>query len=383
MNFEFATASQIQFGIGISAKVPELACQFGTRVLLVIDSTKRCMFLINNLKQKGLEVEYLRVDNEPDINMVIMATRIAREFKSQLIIGIGGGSTLDTGKVAAVLTTNPGNLIDYLEVTGAGKSLEHPSLPYIAIPTTAGTGSEVTRNAVISIPEKRIKVSLRSPYMLPRIAIVDPELTYTLPLSVTASTGMDALTQLIEPFVCNSPTPLTDALCRDGIIRAARSLGKVYANGLDTAAREEMALASLFGGIALANARLGAVHGMANLVGGMTHAPHGAICARLLPLVMEKNIQALRLSQPDSPSLARYTEIAWLLTGNVKAEAEDGITWVRDLCKELDIRPLAEYGLEFIDFPTLVEHSQKANSMKGNPVHLTDTELLSILVEAA
>ena len=383
MNFEFATAGQIHFGNGISAKVPELVGQFGTRVLLVINSIERCGFFINKLREKGLVVGLFVVDKEPSLDLVVLATRIAKESKSQLIIGLGGGSTLDTGKAAAVLTTNPGNPVEYLDVLGTGKSLEHPSLPFIAIPTTAGTGSEVTRNAVISVPDKRIKVSLRSHYMLPRIAIVDPELTYTLPQIETASTGMDALTQLIEPFVCNSPTPLTDALCRDGIARAARSLGEAYANGLDPIAREDMALASLFGGMALANARLGAVHGMANLIGGMSHAPHGAICARLLPLVMEKNIQALCSRQPDSHAIARYTEIAWLLTGNKQATAEDGIAWVWNLCKELDIRPLAEYGLDLKDFPTLVEQSQKANSMKGNPVRLTDTELLSILAEAA
>jgi alcohol dehydrogenase class IV len=383
MYFEFATASHIYFGIGVSTKVPELAVRFGKRVLLVTDSLQRSAFLVDKLREGGLLVECFIVKNEPDVDLVLLATRISIELESQLIIGIGGGSSLDIGKAAAVLTTNSGNPLDYLEVIGAGKSLEHPSLPYIAIPTTAGTGSEVTRNAVISVPEEHIKVSLRSPYMIPKIAVVDPELTYTLPRSITASTGMDALTQLIEPLVCTSPTPLTDALCRDGIAHVARSLGKAYANGLDIDAREEMALASLFGGIALTNARLGAVHGMANLIGGMSHAPHGAICARLLPLVMEKNIQALRSRQPESHAIARYTEIAWLLTGNINAEAEDALAWVSDLCKELNIRPLAEYGLDSKDFLTLVEKSQKANSMKGNPVHLSNAELLSILEEAA
>jgi alcohol dehydrogenase class IV len=382
MNFEFASPNQIHFGSGKIGKVPELANQFGNRVFLLIDSKERCLPLIYKLREKKFIVDYLLVNEEPRISVVLMAIRNIKELKSQLIIGFGGGAALDTGKAAAALSTNPGNPSDYLEILGSGKSLELPSLPYIAIPTTAGTGSEVTRNAVITVPEKRIKVSLRSFHMIPKIAIVDPELTYSMPRPITASTGMDALTQLIEPFVCNSPSPLTDALCRDGIARTARSLGKAYENGLDTTARSDMALASLFGGMALANARLGAVHGMANLIGGTSHAPHGAICARLLPSVMEKNIHALRSRLPDSPALARYTEVAWLLTGNLRAKAEDGTTWVRDLCKELDIRPLSEYGLESKDFPALVEQSQKANSMKGNPIHLTDSELHSILQEA-
>jgi len=295
---------------------------------------------------------------------------------------MGGGSTLDTGKAVAALFTNPGDIYDHLEIIGKGQPLEKPSATYIAIPTTAGTGSEVTRNAVIKVPEKRVKVSLRSPYMLPQIAVVDPELAYSLPPSVTASTGMDALTQLIEPFVCNSPTPLTDALCRDGIARAARSLRRACEDGKDAAAREGMSLASLFGGMALANARLGAVHGMANPIGGMCNAPHGAVCARLLPGVMEANLRALRLRQPDSPAIARYTEVARLLTGNPAASAEDGTTWVRELCQALNIRSLADYGLKPEDHPALVEQSQKANSMKGNPIALTDKELLQVL-EAA
>jgi alcohol dehydrogenase class IV len=225
-------------------------------------------------------------------------------------------------------------------------------------------------------------VSLRSPYMLPRLAVVDPELTCSLPPSATASTGMDALTQLIEPFICNSPTPLTDAICREGIQRAARSLRRACENGMDAAAREDMSLASLFGGLALANARLGAVHGMANPIGGMSHAPHGAVCARLLPLVMETTLRALRSRLPDSSAITRYTEVARLLTGNEEATAEDGAAWVRELCQALNIRPLAEYGLKAEDYPALVEQSQKANSMKGNPVPLTNVELMTILAEA-
>ena len=382
MRFDFATATRILFGPGTLSEVPGIAVLQGQRVLVLTDSQERCAVLLSGLADQGLLVTLILVDKEPDVNNILLATRIAKESDCQLVIGFGGGSTLDTGKATAALMTNPGNPLDYLEVIGPGISLENPSIPFIAIPTTAGTGSEVTRNAVISVPEKRIKVSLRSPYLLPKFAVVDPELTYSLPPSITASTGMDALTQLIEPFVCNAPTPLTDALCRDGMIRAARSLRKCFENTQDVNARQDMALASLFGGMALANARLGAVHGMANLIGGRSFAPHGAVCARLLPLVVETNLHALRTRHPDSPFVARFVEMARLLAGEENAQADTGVVWIRELCRNLDIRPLNEYGLNPEDFPALVEQSQKTNSMRGNPIALKDSELMTILEQA-
>src|SRR5208282_5705063 len=227
----------------------------------------------------------------------------------------GGGSAIDAAKAIAAMLTNKGELLDYVEIIGRGKPLTQPSAPFIAVPTTAGTGSEVTRNAVLASPEHRVKVSLRSPLMLPRVAVVDPELTYALPPAITASTGLDALTQLIEPFVCARANPMVDALCIEGIRRAARSLREVVHQNPGKSAREDMALASLFGGIALANAGLGAVHGFAGPMGGMFAAPHGALCAALLPGVMAANVAALRRRQPGGEGLRRYDEIARLLTG--------------------------------------------------------------------
>jgi alcohol dehydrogenase class IV len=379
MRFEFATSNRILFGPGVSSEVPALAASLGQRAFVVTNSLERSSPLREGLLASGLSVEFFLVRKEPDLDSILMATRNIQEFDSQLVIGFGGGSTLDTGKAAAALMANPGDPLAYLEVVGAGLPLRNPSTPFIAIPTTSGTGSEVTRNAVITLPEKRIKVSLRGPSMLPRFAVVDPELSYSLPPSATASTGLDALTQLIEPFVCITPNPLTDAICRAGIVRAARSLRRACENGRDVDAREDMALASLFGGLALANARLGAVHGMANPIGGFSHAPHGVVCANLLPLVMETNLSALRSRLPDSPAIARYTEVARMLTGDPAVSAEAAPDWVRKLCDSLDILPLDKYGLDPDDFPAIVQQSQKANSMKGNPVGLTDDELLSIL----
>jgi alcohol dehydrogenase class IV len=298
------------------------------------------------------------------------------------VIGLGGGSVLDTGKAIAALLTNGGDPLDYLEVIGRGQSITQPAAPYIAIPTTAGTGAEVTRNAVLGSPEHRVKVSLRSPYMLPRLALVDPELTLTMSPPVTASTGLDALTQLIEPYVSPKANPLTDALCLDGMHRAARSLRRAYTHGDDLTAREDMALASLFGGLALANARLGAVHGFAGVFGGMFDSPHGAVCAALLPHCMATNIKALQQRQPDSEALRRFDEVAQILTGDSEVTAVDGVAWVEVLCEELLIPGLGAYGLRERDFPELIEKSSKASSMQGNPIKLTMEEMGEILKRA-
>jgi alcohol dehydrogenase class IV len=274
-------------------------------------------------------------------------------------------------------------VLDYLEVIGKGRTLSLPSLPVITVPTTAGTGTEVTRNAVVGSKGQRVKVSLRSPWMLPRLALVDPELTYQLPPAITASTGLDALTQLIEPYVCNTPSPLVDALCREGMQRAAGSLRKAYFQGDDQQARQNMSLASLFSGLALANAKLGAVHGFASVLGGMYPAPHGVICARLLPLVVETNIAALRDREAQHPVLDKYGEIACLLTGDPSAAPEDAVPWLQNLCAELQIPGLASYGLQSSEFPLIVEKSAQASSMKGNPLKLTPAEMESILERAA
>ena len=223
------------------------------------------------------------------------------------------------------MLANDGELLDYVEIIRRGQPLTKPSAPFIAIPTTAGTGSEVTRNAVLASPGHKVKVSLRSPLMHARVAVVDPELTYDLPPALTASTGMDALTQLIEPFVCNRANPLTDGLCVEGLRRAARSLRIAFSNGKDKDAREDMAVAGLFGGLALSNAGLGAVHGFAGPIGGSFPAPHGAICAALLPHVMAMNLRALRQRDPHGAALYRYEEAARWLAGDMKAKADDGI----------------------------------------------------------
>ncbi|WP_455285435.1 iron-containing alcohol dehydrogenase [[Eubacterium] cellulosolvens] len=381
--FEFATAARILFGPGVLREVGPIAAEMGRRAFVVTGRTAtRADPLLNELAEKGIDCVTFSVDGEPTTSAAQEGTRRALEANCDLVIGLGGGSALDTGKAVAALVTNGGEPEDYLEVIGKGTRLTQPSAPYIAIPTTAGTGAEVTRNAVLASREQGVKVSMRSPLMLPRLALVDPELTYSLPPQATASTGLDALTQLVEPYVSIRSNPITDALCREGIRRAARSLYRAYQRGNDAAAREDMMLASLLGGLTLANAGLGAVHGFAGPVGGMFPAPHGAICARLLPHVIAVNVAALRKRLPRGEALKRYNEIGQMLVGNPEATAEDAVAWTEKTCETLHVPPLASYGITLQDFPALIERATAASSMKTNPVQLTRDEMRQILERA-
>jgi alcohol dehydrogenase class IV len=383
LRFEFATATRIVFGAGTLREVGPLTAELGKRALVVGGgSAARLTPLLEQLHAQGVAAHVFSVPGEPTVDLVTAGVEEARMHGCDVVLGMGGGSALDAGKAVAALLTHGGDIYDYLEVVGRNQSLRRPSAPYLAIPTTAGTGAEVTRNAVLGVPHERVKVSLRSPYMLPRVALVDPELTFSVPPSVTASTGLDALTQCLEPYVSPQANPLTDALCREGMQRAARSLRRAYDDGRDGEARADMALASLCGGLALANAKLGAVHGFAAPLGGTFPAPHGVVCARLLPLVMAANIGALGERAPGSPALARYGEVARILTGDSDAEAGDSVRWVRELCAALAVPPLADFGVTEADIPQVVAKAQRASSMQGNPIDLTDEELAEILHQA-
>jgi alcohol dehydrogenase class IV len=372
-SFEFATAARILFGEGTLSQVPAAAASMGRRALLVTGaSPDRAASLFNAIQSAGVSTVSFSVPGEPTLSLIRSAPR-----DYDFVIAFGGGSVLDAAKALAALLTNPGDPLDYLEVIGLGHPLATPAAPCIAIPTTAGTGSEVTRNAVLASPESRVKASLRSPSMLPRLAVVDPELTYHLPRAITASTGLDALTQLIEPYVSLRANPMTDQFCVEGIRRAAHALPLVWANGGDLAARRDMAWASLLGGLSLANAALGAVHGFAAPIGGMFPAPHGAVCAALLPHAMDVNIRALSARAPEN--LPRYHEIARLLTGRPHATAPDGVAWIADLCRELEIPPLRTYGVTQSDLGRVSEKAAQSSSMKGNPIVLNAEELREIV----
>ncbi len=380
MTFEFATATRIVFGAGRVREAPREAAGLGCRALVVTGrNPERARALLDGLKQAGLAVETVSISGEPTTRDAEEGVRMARRTRCDVVVAIGGGSVLDAGKVIAALLTNPGELMEHLEVIGEGRPLTVRAAPMIAIPTTAGTGSEVTRNGVLGSPEHRVKVSLRSPLMLPRLALVDPALTHSMPPDVTASTGLDAFTQLLEAFVSVKANAVTDGICREGLARAARSLRRAYEDGSDARSREEMSLASLFGGLALANAGLGAVHGFAGPLGGMFSAAHGVVCARLLPHVVGTNVQALREREPESSVLGRFDEVARIVTRLPGARAEDAVEWIRSLCADLHIPPLSAFGMKEADIPAVVEKSRAASSMRGNPIRLTDPELSSVL----
>lgn len=383
MEFEFATATRILFGPGKLRETASLVKGLGERALLVTGKNiERSAPLRDLLKKNSIECVCFAVEGEPEISTVQNGVALARRERCEFVMGVGGGSALDAGKAIAAMLANDGDVLDYLEIIGRGRPLTKPSLPFIAIPTTAGTGSEVTRNAVLASTEQRVKVSLRSPLMLPRVALVDPELTCGMPPDVTARTGLDALTQLIEPYVCTRANPLTDLLCIEGLGRAARSLRGAFENGANLAAREDMALASLFGGLALSNSGLGAVHGFAGPMGGVFPGPHGALCGALLPHVMAANLRALRERHPSSAALKRYEHIARLLTGNPAATADDGVQWTRELVADLNTPRLSAYGITKGNFAELTEKAERANSMKANPIGLTAKELGQILENA-
>lgn len=380
MRFEFATATQIVFGPGTLREIGSLAKPHGRRALLVTGANPgRAERLTGGLREAGISFTVFPVSGEPDIATVERGVTLAKSDGCELVVAFGGGSVIDAAKAIAAMLTNDGTLLDYLEVIGRGKALTKASAPFIAIPTTAGTGSEVTRNAVLASPEHKVKVSLRSPLMLARVAVIDPELTYDLPPALTASTGLDALTQLIEPYVCARANPLTDGLCREGIGRAARSLRTAFSDGRNPAAREDMAVASLFGGFALANAGLGAVHGFAGPIGGMFPAPHGAVCAALLPHVMLANLRAVHDRAESRATLGRYQAVARWLTGRVTATADSGVAWVEELVRDLQIPKLRAYGMRESDVPEIVAKAANASSMKANPIALTGQELAETL----
>jgi len=383
MRFEFATSGRILFGNGTLQVLSEIAPQLGRNALIVAGGgSVPIKDLSAVLESSGVNWEIFRVEHEPDVPTIQAGIAQAEALRPDFIIGFGGGSALDSAKAIAAMMTNPGNLMDYLEVIGDGKKIPNMPAPLIAIPTTAGTGAEVTRNAVIASHEHKVKVSMRDAKMIPRVSIVDPELTYTMPPSVTASTGMDAFTQVIEAYVSNRANPLTDAIAREGIQHGARSLLKAFKDGKNRAAREDMALTSLFGGLALANSGLGAVHGFAGPIGGMFDAPHGVVCASLLPYVMKYNIKAIQESAKGDEVRDRYSEIACLITGDPNATIEEGVAWIKNLADDLDIPGLNEMGIEKKDFPRIIEKSKISSSMQKNPIELKEDMLEAILSEA-
>ena len=372
-SFTFATAQRIAFGAGRSADLAAVVGEFGRRPFVCTGATSdRFAHLLD-----GLDARTWPVAGEPSLDDIRAGVAAARAHDADVLVGLGGGAVLDAAKLIAALVPNDGDILDYLEVIGAGRPLANTPLPFIAVPTTAGTGSEVTSNGVVTSTEHGVKVSLRAPSMLARVALVDPELTLGCPPAVTASSGLDALTQCLEPYVSPFANPLTDGFCAEGLRRAGRSLRRAYAHGDDLEARTDMALCSLLGGLALANAKLGAVHGLAGVIGGLTGAPHGVSCATLLVPACAGTIAALRAEDASHPALARYAEAGGLLTGTAGIDVL--LDWLGETVRLLGVPSITELGVRPPDYERIADQAARASSTKGNPIALSTEQLVAVL----
>lgn len=366
--FALALPARILFGRGEAAKAPELIRAFGPRGLIVHGADpSRARWLV-----EALGADTLACPDEPTLALLDTALSQARAARPDWIAAVGGGAALDLGKALAGLVPQPGAVMDHLEVVGRGLPLTAAPLPFIAIPTTAGTGAEATKNAVIGVPSR--KVSLRDDRMLARLAIVDPALTDNCPWPVTLASGLDAVTQVIEPYISAKANPITDALCRPAIARGLAALTGLRAVE-HSDLRDALALTSLTGGIALANAGLGAVHGLAGVIGGMTGAAHGAICGALLAPVLQMNAAAL----PDD---AKIADLRGLIAEVHEVRPADAFTALGDWARGAGLPGLRALGLDPSDHPAVAEAALASSSMKGNPAPVGTGSLIAAMVAA-
>jgi len=378
VNWEIQIPQRVVFGAGKAMEAVPRILALGNRIAMVTGSDpRRSRWLSRALEDLGGQILTLTCLGEPTLDVLRERLDEIRRWGAQVVVGIGGGSALDLSKALAALALGGDDPMEHLEVVGGGQPISHPGLPCVTIPTTSGTGAEATRNAVIGA--SGVKASLRGPQLMPRLAVVDPTLALGVPAHTTACTGLDALVQLVEPLVSRHSTTFSDALCREGIPRSVRSLPRAIRDGSDLAARTDLAEASLFSGMALANAKLGAVHGLAAPLGGRLGAPHGELCARLMVPVWKANVKAL---SDREGGLDRYREVARLLCGSPEAGLDDGLEVLRTLSALAGNRGLSHWGLTGADIPAMREAGLRASSMKGNPVDLLPGEIDAILEEA-
>lgn len=376
--FAFLTAGEIRFGRGVAAEAIGRALGFGHRVLVVHGANAmRAEWLVDGLRAAGAEVMGLVCGREPDVALIEAGVEAARGHGAEVVVSLGGGAVIDAGKAVAALVPATRPMLDHLEVVGRGLPLEAVPLPFIALPTTAGTGAEVTKNAVIGVPEAGRKVSLRDVRMLPDVALVDPALTDGLPKSVTLASGLDAVTQVIEPYVSSKANRISDALCRAAIGPGLRALRVLIDEGEDKAARDDLAWCSLSGGLALANAGLGAVHGLAGPIGGVSPAPHGAVCGRLLPFVLEENAK-----RADDVTTARLAEVCGWIAEALGGVPDDAPATLEVWARQSGLPRLQAMGLKPERFGAVAEAAAGSSSMKGNPVELDVACLRGILQRA-
>jgi alcohol dehydrogenase len=387
--FEIARLPRIVFGQGSLARLPALAAQYGRRGLLVTGAhsfiqSAHWPALNQGLQQTGLDCERFVVAGEPSPQLMDQAAQQFRDAGIEVVIGIGGGSVLDAAKAIAGLLRIPNSVMDFLEGVGPEQPYPGPSVPYIAVPTTAGTGSEATKNAVLSVQgEQGFKKSFRHEKLVPEYALLDPQLLATCPAELIAANGMDALTQLLESYVSLKANPYTDALAMSGIRMVRDSLFDWYGQTpAAEAARGAMLYAALLSGITLAQVGLGSVHGLAAPLGAFFPIPHGAACGTLVATCSQTNVAALRQREPDSPALAKYAHVGKVLAGNMALDDSAGcdalVQTLAQWTERLALPRLSRYGMAESDIAKVVANC-RGSSMKTNPIVLSDREVAEIL----
>jgi len=375
--FAITAPGRILFGRGEAARAVGLIAAFGLRGVVVHGAQPaRAVWLIDGLRAAGADVLALPCPGEPTLAVLEAALDATRGQGAQWVVSLGGGAAIDLGKALAGLAPGATPPMDHLEVVGRGLPLSAPPLPFIAIPTTSGTGAEATKNAVIGLPDHGRKVSLRDDWMLARLAIVDPALTDGCPRGITLASGLDALTQVIEPFVCSRATPFTDALTRPAIPRGLRALMRLM-QGEDARARDDLAWVSLCGGLALANSGLGAVHGLAGVIGGMIPAAHGAICGALLGPVL-----AINRHRAPADRRARLDEVCGGLAAAFAATPDTAPAALGRWAAAAGLPTLAGLGLDPADHPVVAAAAATSSSMKANPAALSTADLVEVLRRA-
>jgi alcohol dehydrogenase len=383
--FSIARLPRIEFGSACLMRLPDIAARYGRRQLVVTGArsfleSPHAPWLFDAFRQRDLGWEIVKVAGEPTPTLIDATVAALRQDHFDAVIGIGGGSVLDAAKAIAGLLKPGNSVLDHLEGVGPELPYRGPATPFIAVPTTAGTGSEATKNAVLSLPGA-YKKSFRDDQLVAEWAIVDPDLLATCPPALIAADGMDAFTQLLESFVSTRSNPMTDSLARSGIMAVKNTLLSLYREQ-SPAAREQMAYAALLSGICLAQTGLGSVHGLAAPLGAFFPIPHGVACGTLVATATETNIQALKTRTPDSPALPKYAEIGRRFAMQKGLNGDDARTYLiatlRSWEAQLALPRLADYRLTSADFPRIVAHA-RGSSMQTNPVRLSDEEITGML----
>jgi len=380
--FFFAATPHIHFGAGKRSQLSSIIRPYGHRVLLVtggasFDRSPLCQSLLDELKGQ-FDLHRISISGEPSPQQVDDTVAECSAAPPDCVVAIGGGSPVDAAKAIAGLLPSGDSVMEYLEGVGHGKIYSGPSTPFIALPTTAGTGGETSKNAVLSVIGKNgFKKSFRHEQLVARHIILDPELTLSCPAKVTAACGMDAFTQLLESYLSRHASPMTDALALSGMQKVARSLPAAIADGANLSARADMLYASSVSGLTLANAGLGSVHGLASPIGACFPIPHGEVCGSLLFEATRLNIEAMQSREPDNIGLCKYAEAGRIMSNDHslgdEAARQQLLTLLEQWTTEFHMPLLSDYGITEDDIPELIAHAS-SGSMKTNPVTLTDTE---------